>query len=299
MKTQTARQPRFFAALFAITASCALAAADATEGTSGDLPFAVPFELGDAQFPPGDSITIRQVRGTSATITVGGTYCVDGTYTLGSRDEADLAFFSTTSSTNPTPIDPKQIIRIKKGAGSFHLLKTINEEGYLHVSFYPGAFGVYFGQGPWVLRSKASLSSVSLAGPNQALLEYLGNPVATPASLDARYTGEGLIHAIHLAARDSGITVKKLLIDNSEYPFLVGVICAGSDFAKLKAQLKKMDGYEYAGSVGNDRNSDGSDTCNTFSIVPYRAYPTEARLSIDHRLMLRYQVFYNKIITQK
>ena len=94
-----------------------------------------------------------------------------------------------------------------------------------------------------------------------------------PASLDARYTGEGLINAVQLAARDSGITVKKLLIDNSEYPFLIGVICAGSDFAKLKAQIKKMDGYEYAGSVGNDRNSNGSDTCNTFSIVPYRLTP--------------------------
>ena len=103
MKTPTPHRPRFFVALFAITASCALAAADATEGTSGDLPFAVPFELGDAQFPPGDSITIRQVRGTSETIAVGGTYCVDGTYTLNSRDKRIWRSFPPPSSTNPTP----------------------------------------------------------------------------------------------------------------------------------------------------------------------------------------------------
>jgi hypothetical protein len=300
MRTPPAHLLQCLLTLFAITAPCAFAAPDASDGTSTDLPFLVPFELGDTQFPPGDSIVIRQVRGTSEKIMVGGTYSVDGAYTLSSMDEAELAFYATTTSnsSNTTPVDQKQKMRIKKGSGSFHLVKTIHEDGYLHVSLYPGAFGVYFGQGNWVLRSKVPVHSVSLAGPNQALLEYLGNPVYPPANLDARYTKEGLVNAVQVAARKAGITVKRIVIDDSEYPFLVGVVCGGADAVKLKAQIKKMDGYGYSGAVGNDSNSDGSDTCNAFSITPYQAHPREAAQTIDHRLLLRQQVYYDKLINQ-
>jgi hypothetical protein len=298
MRTPRAHLLQGLVTLFAITGSYAFAAPDSTDGTSKDFPCSVPFELGDAQFRHGDSIIIRQVRGTSEKIMVGGTYSVDGTYTLSSMEEADLAFYSTTSSTNSAPVDPKQKVRIKKGSGSFHLVKTINENGYLHVSFYPGAFGVYFGQENWVLRGSVPIHSLSLAGANQTLLEYLGNPVDPPANLDARYTKEGLVNAVQLAARNAGITVKRVVIDDSEYPFLVGVVCGGSDAVQLKAQIKKMDGYEYGGAVGNDTNADGSDTCNTFSMIPYQAHPKQAVQFIAHRLMLRQQVFYNKLVNQ-
>jgi hypothetical protein len=306
MKTTCTRLPQFFAALLIIAVPCAVA----IDGTSGDLPYVVPFELGDAEFAPGDNITIYQVRGTSDTIITGGTYSVEGTYTLSSKDEADLAFYATTiSHSGPTPVDPEQHVRIKKGTGLFRIVKTIAEDGYLHVSFYSGnAFGgVYFGQGKWVLHNKefhyldhpgnggSSGKPVSLSGPNRALLEYLGNPVEPPANMNARYTKEGLINAIQLAARNAGITVKKVVIDDSEYPFLVGVICGGSDAAKLKDQIRKLDGYAYNGSIGNDTNADGSDTCNAFSIVPSRAYPLGAGQRIYHRTWLRQQVFYDKL----
>jgi hypothetical protein len=166
---------------------------------------------------------------------------------------------------------------------------------------------VYFGQGDRVLRHKgfsyrdenvnggSPQPPGSASGANQTLLEYLGNPVEPPANLDARYTAEGLTNALVLAARNAGITVKKVAVDNSEFPILVGVLCGGSDFAKLKNQLKTMDGYEYNGSIGNDTNSDGSDTCNVFSIVPNRAYPPETSQRIYHRLWLREQVFYDQV----
>src|SRR5438552_3197547 len=97
---------RFFAALSTIIISCALAQPGPTDVLSRDFPHAVPYELGDAVFAPGDNIKIQQVRGTSETIAIGGTYCVEGTYSLGSRDEADLAFYSTTlSDRGPTPVD--------------------------------------------------------------------------------------------------------------------------------------------------------------------------------------------------
>jgi hypothetical protein len=292
MRTSLAHFFDIFVVLAVSAVNCA-----ATEAAD-DLPCMVPFELGDAQLPPGDSITIEQVRGTSEKIMPGGTYSVDGTYTLRSMDEAQLAFYATTSSTNSTPVDPKQKTGVKKGSGSFHLVKTMNEDGYLHVSFYPGAYGVYFGQGNWVLRSKVPIHSVSLKGSNQDLLEYLGNPVATPADLDAKYTKEGLIDAVQVAARNAGITIKRVAIDDSEYPFLVGVFCKGADAVKLKAQIKKLDGYDYSGAVGNDSNADGSDTCNTFSIVPRQAQPKDAVESIAHRLLLRQQVFYNRLARQ-
>ncbi len=295
---------RFFAALTTITMSCALAQPGPTDALSRDFPHAVPYELGDAEFAPGDNITIQQVRGTSETITTGGTYWVEGTYTLSSRDEADLAFYATTlSDSDPTPVDSRQCVRIKKGTGSFHLLKTLKEDGYLHLSFYPVPSGsdfggVYFGQGNRVLRNKrfsrmdypdnGEAPSVSLSGPNQALLEYLGNPIEPATNMDARYAREGLSNAIQLAARGAGISLKKVAIDDSEFPFLVGVICGESDFLKLKEQIKKMDGYEYNGGTG-------SHTCNAFSIVPYRAYPSEASQHIHHRLVLRQQMFHDKL----
>src|SRR5439155_8489006 len=152
-----ASRARFYMALFTITMSCTLAGRAAT---AGELPYAVRYELGDAEFAPGDNITIQEVRGTSDTISTGGTYSVKGTYSLGSRDEANLAFYtSTIRDSGPTAVDPKQHVRIKKGTGSFHLVKTLSSDGYLHVSFYPvpsgsGFGGVYFGQGNRVLRNK-------------------------------------------------------------------------------------------------------------------------------------------------
>jgi len=273
---------------------------------TGDLPHAVQFELGKSEFAPGDGITILQMRGTSEVIKVGETYSVDGTYELASHDGADLAFYATTiGASGPTPVDPQQHIKVKKGSGSFHLVKTMGQDGYLHVSFYPlesgsGFGGVYFGQRDRVLHAWShSGSAVSLSGPNQALLEYLGNPVAPPVNMDVRYTKEGLTNAIQTAARNAGITVKKMAVDDSEFPFITGVFCAGSDATKLKEQIKKLDGYEYSGSVGNDANRDGSDTCNVFSLVPYKAYPEGTFEQIYHRLGLRQQVFYDQIKERK
>jgi hypothetical protein len=119
----------------------------------------VQFELGRAQFKPGDSITIQEVRGSTNLIQAGGTYCVTGTYTLASQDEAKLCFFSTTTnrSSSPSRVDPAQMVRVTKGTGTFSLAKRMTDDGYLHVSFYPrgsgGDFGgVYFGQGRGALK---------------------------------------------------------------------------------------------------------------------------------------------------
>ena len=287
------------------------------DGTGTDTNFLV----GQSSFPWGDSIKITSVERTPTLMVV------KGQYKLVSAENADLSLYTTTATAISVPTDRTQIMRISKGDGDFELADPNLVPGLNHVTMYsvPGGkpfAGVYFGNAEEAIQeSKLDLDyyddapapdasqqngsgsspgvTVSASGPNQALLEYLGNPVVPPANMDARYTKEGLLAAIQIAAHDAGIKVKKVAVDDSEYPFLLGVVCAGSDVVKLKDQLKKMDGYGYSGSVGNDVNRDGSDTCNVFSIVPYSAHPHEARQQIDHRLMLRQQVFYDRLITQE
>jgi len=291
----------------------ALAASARTNETTTQFPVVLPFELGEAEFSPGDSITIQRVTGTSATLRTGEVYCVEGTYTLASRDEAQLSVSATTVRNVSTPVEPTQIMRVGKGSGTFRLVKTMWEEGYLHVSFsvwpHGSTFGgVYFGQGKWVLHHKgwsylnqqtrspdstttvaATGGAVSLAGPNRALLQYLGEPVEPPADLDAAYSKEGLIKAVQTAARNAGISLKRVEIDDSEFPFLVGVICKDGDYAQLTEQFGKMSPYEYGGSVG-------SHTHNALNLVPWRAFPQQASERISHRLGVRMQVFQAKLL---
>jgi hypothetical protein len=126
-------------------------------------------------------------------------------------------------------------------------------------------------------------------GPNQVMFDYLGNPVAPPANTDVAYTKEGLASAMQDAAQAANITLTKVEIDDSEFPFLVGVVCAGKgDMAKLKDQIRKMAVYEYSGGIG-------SDTRMVMNLVPYRAFPTDASQRIIHRMGLREAILSDKI----
>src|SRR3954465_8846228 len=179
----------------AIACSAMLSHADTTnDKATQNFPQPVQYELGEKDFAPGDSITIEGLSGTSDAIKAGDTYCVTGTYTLSSQPEADLSFFATTTTKTATPFSPEQTVHVTKGTGSFRLVKKMTEQGYLHLTFYSrvtgqGFGGVYFGQGDWVLRDKhfhygsatprpegaPPQEGLSLAGPNQALFDYLGN----------------------------------------------------------------------------------------------------------------------------
>ena len=120
----------------------------------------------------------------------------------------------------------------------------------------------------------------------------MGDPVPPPADLDAAYTKEGLTKAVRTAARNAGITLKRIEIDDSEYPFLVGVICEEQDYSRLTDQLRKIEGYAYNGSVG-------SHTHHAMNIVPYRVYPSALGEGISHRTGLRMQVLCDKIMRLK
>jgi len=312
---------RFMKAMLILFASLgtSLLFADETNATAGAEPDK-DFYIGQSSFPFGDFIEITAVERSPDRLVV------KGHYKLVSAEKAQLSLYTTTSKRISVPTDPSQNIEIAKGSGDFTLIHPHVVPGRNHVTMYssngrPFA-GVYFGNqeeaaaeskmdlgryrdessagspapgGSQTGQNGASAESATAPGPNRVLLEYLGNPVAVPPQMDERYTAAGLMAAIQHAASSAGIAVKQVSVDESEFPFLVAVVCGGSDFSQLKAELRKMNGYEYNGSIGNDVNSDGSDTCNAFSLVPYQAYPAGAYQRIYHRLGLRQQVFFDKI----
>ena len=135
--------------------------------------------------------------------------------------------------------------------------------------------------------------ALSYTGPNQVLFDYLGNPVPPPANLDAAYTKEGMIQALQTAVQQAGITLTKLEIDDSEFPFLVGVVFAGNgDKEKLMEQIEKLPAYKSSGGVGGELTY-------SMNIVPYSAFPREAGDRIYHRMMLREAVLFDRINAQK
>jgi hypothetical protein len=178
----------------------------------------------------------------------------------------------------------------------------MTEEGYLHVTFYAipqgnGFGGVYFGQGPWVLSKKgwsylnhspAAVGASNVAGANQALFDYLGDPVPPPPGLDAKYTADGLSQAVQLAASHAGLSLTRLVIDDSEFPGLIAIVIPEGDIDKINEQIKSMAGYEYNGSIS-------SKTCKVFNIVPYGAYPADVAERIGHRIGLRRQLLFDRV----
>lgn len=125
-------------------------------------------------------------------------------------------------------------------------------------------------------------------GPNQVLFDYLGDPVPPPAQMGAAYTKEGLTSALQSAAQTANISLTRIEVDDSEFPFLVGVVCANKgDMEKLKEQIRKMADYDYSGGVG-----DG--TSMAMNLVPYRAFPRDARQRIQHRMTLREAILWDR-----
>jgi len=127
-----------------------------TEDTEGKAE--VPFVVGASRFDEGDKISIRKVRGTASDFEPGGTYWIEGSYTLASRDKASLSAFVTAKNADDgkTSIDEEQTMTVERGSGTFSLKLRMPYEGWPHVSFYPdgggdGFGGVYFGTGDSVL----------------------------------------------------------------------------------------------------------------------------------------------------
>lgn len=92
-------------------------------------------------FHEGDAITITSVRSDRAHIELGGTYLVEGVYTLQSEERASLSISETAlTGTTPgarSPSFPGQRAEIARGSGRFELLQTMRYPGSFHISIYP------------------------------------------------------------------------------------------------------------------------------------------------------------------
>lgn len=137
-----------------------------------------------------------------------------------------------------------------------------------------------------VRRLQSSQTASAQAADN--LVQYLGSAVEPPSNLDPAYTKQGLLNALQFAAGNAGISIKKIQLDDSEFPCLLGVVTAPGDWNKLKDQLKKLNGYEYYGAVG-------SDTFNAFNITPPQVVPPSIAQNVLRRTNLRMQLLADQL----
>ncbi|HEY1793527.1 MAG TPA: hypothetical protein VGG34_11465 [Opitutaceae bacterium] len=273
--------------------------------------------MGASEFAPGDRISITSLRGNRTHLVPGGRYTIDGSYTLSSVDAADLAWFSTSRRlSGPTAVRDTEHVQVARGTGSFHLEKTLSDDGWLHLTFYVGGQGhggIYFGEKgleETVLKKKAwsdfpppqesgaALASSIPAGPketrpgnraNQAILAYLGNPVPPPPSLDPRYTRPSLIAAFKSLGAQLGLAIDRLDVDESEFPFILyGVSDGPCDYHALAKGFRQMEGYDYCGSV--TRSLPGGRMSFAIDIIPRDQIPTARAADCRRRLMIRLQM---------
>lgn len=316
MKTNIRAPHLILAATFAVmflVHSSGLSARGADESVEPKFPHFIPHELGAGGFFSGDQITITGVRGDKKHIEPGGSYLVEGTYTLASADSADLAFFCTTRGpSGETPVQPGQLIKITRGTGNFHLYETNIPDGWLHVSFYPknssSHGGVYVGEKgreKTIMRNQEWFHNIAGKSPdelresgtgmenraNLALLAYLGNPVPAPADMDPLYDRENLLKAFTALCKNANLVITKLAVDDSEFPFLVYGTLEGKHSLPEKSAFEEQKGYTYGGSV---RGSDGEGTYFAVNMVPSDKYPEGQEKACQRRLMLRLQMLADK-----
>ena len=289
---------------------CAHAGEDAIET---EFPHVIQPEFGASEFAPGDQIVIISVRGDRKHLEPGGRYVVEGTYTLGSAEGADVAWFSTSRGpSSSTPVSKDEQVKISQGSGHFRLKKTLLNDGWLHVTFYVDNHshgGIYFGEKGFektVLRQKGwsdfskdsprqnpdrrseSGENGELSGAvNAAIMAYLGNPVAAPADLDVKYTPTNLAAAFTALAKSAGWRIQRLAVDDAEFPFLVyGVLAGKHEFGEK--DLRQMKGYDYGGCVRGNRE-DGA-TYFSLNMIPHNQYPSGQAAACHRRLMVRLQM---------
>jgi hypothetical protein len=278
------------------------------------FPQIIQYELGASGFSAGDQISITSVRGDRTHIEPGGSYLVEGTYTLASEDSADLALYCTTRGpSGPTPVQDSELIKITRGAGSFHLYETNVADGWLHVSFYPDNSkldgGVYFGEKGrenTLMRNQEWFREFAIKSPdkqndievgvaneaNRALLAYLGNPVPPPADMDSRYNKENLLKAFTTICQKADLVITKLAVDDSEFPFIVYGTLDGSHTLPKAPVFEEQKGYTRGGSVRG--NFGGGSSYFAVNMVPDSQFPADKEQACHRRLMLRIQMLADK-----
>jgi hypothetical protein len=281
-------------------------------------PFVIQPELGASEFAPGDGIVIASLRGDREHLETGGNYMLDGSYTLASAENADLAWFATSHGpSGSTPVTDTEHIQIARGSGDFHLEKKLLGDGWLHVSFYVNgraSGGIYFGEKgfkesvlwkkSWSDFSEAQtgeLKGQGTAGANSAkttepipanvaIMAYLGEPVPLPVAMDERFSPVNLKAAFISLSKKLGLKVVRLDIDESEFPYVIyGLLDGQCDHRALASAVRQLNGYGYGGSVSGSTPEGG--TYFAMNMIPVSQYPQGRSNECERRLMVRLQMF--------
>jgi hypothetical protein len=302
-----------------LAAACVLhAASQVATGAEVDseqrFPQIIQYELGASGFFAGDQITITSLRGDRNHIKPGGSYLVEGSYTLASADSASLALYCTTRGpSSPTPDQDSEHIEITRGAGRFHLYETNVADGWLHVSFYSDNSkphgGVYFGEKGkenTLMRNREWFREVAIKSQdkqhdvevgvaneaNRALLAYLGNPTPPPAGMDSRYNKENLLKVFTTVCQKADLVITKLAVDDSEFPFLVYGTLDGNHPLPKAPVFEEQKGYTRGGAVRGTFG--GGSSYFAVNMVPDSQFPTDKEQACHRRLMLRLQMLADK-----
>jgi RNA polymerase sigma factor (sigma-70 family) len=123
------------------------------------------------------------------------------------------------------------------------------------------------------------------------LLSRLAEPVLPPANLDLRYTPGAVRDEFAQVSQKLGLNVGKLMVDDSEFPFIVYGQVEGN-FRDVKAAFDAAPGYRYAGSVSQSHN--GS-TYFAINITPIETLTdSQDRTAASGRMMARMQILAGK-----
>ncbi len=127
---------------------------------------------------------------------------------------------------------------------------------------------------------------------NTAIMTYLGEAVPAPADLDPRYSAAALAATFRGLCAARGVTVAKLGVDTSEFPYVLHGVLEGETardfFLQITTRIGAAPGYAYGGSV-TGRTSDGG-VHFSLNMTPGSTYPREQADAIRRRLMLRLQM---------
>jgi len=282
---------------------------------TAQFPYVIPVAVGASAFAPGDAITITGLRSDRPHLEPAGNYLVQGTYTLASVGGASIAFYCTANGTaRPAPFDAAEVTSVVRGSGSFSLQHRSPGDGWLHLSFVVAGErgshgGVYFGEegvektilrhADWLLGDASPAAPAppapgadAAADPNRALMAYLVNPVPPPRRLDAKYTPASLKAAFAALSEKAGWHVKLVTVDDSEFPFLVyGVLAGSADFRELEAALRALPGYDYGGSVSGTKGR--GVVYFAVNMIPQNVYPRDQVEACNRRLVVRLQMLAN------
>lgn len=126
---------------------------------------------------------------------------------------------------------------------------------------------------------------------NVALVQFLGEPVEMPPGMDDAYTSQRMQAALRDACGAMGITVRKLIADDSEFPVVLGGTLesdAGSPDLEAIVLAAGPEKYVYSGSHTWGGSIDGVHYKSfAMTIVPRDTYPVHASIRIERRSSTR------------